>query len=241
MAYKVCPACAEEVQARAKKCKHCGENLSEVASRRSLGEVLGIGCAALFALSAFVTCFADPQPHRRAAPTSTSSSAPAEDLSRVREEAAERAAEAAAQRERDAAEARPKLKVLSYQWGREYGYITLEGEVKNLSDEPLDGLQADDFDAVFIPGGHGTMFDFPGNLDIGRLLAKFHDAGKSIASVRAAPESPVELLALNRDDFQKLIAESPLTAESLGRIVQNRLQENKSVDRRGGLRLWPFK
>lgn len=65
--------------------------------------------------------------------------------------------------------------------------------------------------------------------------------GKSIASVRAAPEGPVELLALNRDDFQKLIVESPLTAEALGRIVQNRLQENKSVDRRGGLRLWPFK
>ena len=64
--------------------------------------------------------------------------------------------------------------------------------------------------------------------------------GKSIASVRAAPESPVELLVLSRDAFCQLLKESPLTEEALGRIVQSRLQENKSTDRRGA-RWWPFK
>jgi|GEM_PF-2855475 len=63
--------------------------------------------------------------------------------------------------------------------------------------------------------------------------------GKSIAAVRAAPESPVEVLLLPRDEFCQLLKESPLTEESLGRIVQSRLQENKSTDRRVK-RWWPF-
>jgi putative ABC transport system ATP-binding protein len=58
--------------------------------------------------------------------------------------------------------------------------------------------------------------------------------GKSIASVRAVVDGPAELLALQRDDFHNLLKESPLTEEALGRIVQQRLAENKSVDRRGG-------
>lgn len=64
--------------------------------------------------------------------------------------------------------------------------------------------------------------------------------GKSIAAVRAAPDSTVDLLALSRDAFCQLLKESPLTEEALGRIVQSRLQENKSTDRRG-TRWWPFK
>ncbi len=64
--------------------------------------------------------------------------------------------------------------------------------------------------------------------------------GKSIAAVRAAPDSPVDLLTLPRDEFCRLLKESPLTEEALGRIVQSRLQENKSTDRRG-VRWWPFK
>jgi ABC-type lipoprotein export system ATPase subunit len=57
--------------------------------------------------------------------------------------------------------------------------------------------------------------------------------GKAIASVRAVADSPVELLALKRDDFHNLLKESPLTEEALGQIVQQRLEENKSKDRRG--------
>ena len=77
--------------------------------------------------------------------------------------------------------------------------------------EVLDGLQADGFDAVFIPGGHGTMFDFPGNLDIGRLLAKFHDAGKSIASVCHGPAAFVGVM---RTDGRPLVEGYTLTAFS---------------------------
>lgn len=55
--------------------------------------------------------------------------------------------------------------------------------------------------------------------------------GKSIASVRAAAAGPVELLALHRDAFLPLLTASPLTEEALARIVQHRLEENRSVRR----------
>jgi len=53
--------------------------------------------------------------------------------------------------------------------------------------QPLEGLRADDYGAVFIPGGHGTMFDFPDNPVLGALLADFHAQGKPIASVCHGP------------------------------------------------------
>jgi len=56
--------------------------------------------------------------------------------------------------------------------------------------------------------------------------------GKSIACIRAAPEEPVELAALHRDQFVALLRESPLTEETLGKLVQTRLNENRTADRR---------
>lgn len=151
MSYKVCPACAETVQAKAVKCKHCGEDLSSVSARYSVGDRLRMGCAALFAISVFPMCFVgDARPRGERSPSSASASAATSTSTvDVREEAAARAAAAVQQRERLAqqrrdaeAAARPKLKCLAYTWSREYGYITLEGQVKNLTDEPIDGLQA---------------------------------------------------------------------------------------------------
>jgi ABC-type lipoprotein export system ATPase subunit len=56
--------------------------------------------------------------------------------------------------------------------------------------------------------------------------------GKSIACIRAASEEPVELIALPRDHFVALLRESPLTEETLGKLVQIRLKENRTADRR---------
>jgi len=53
--------------------------------------------------------------------------------------------------------------------------------------------------------------------------------GKSIASVRAGTDGPVELLALEHSEFLPLIKESPLTEETLGHIIQHRLAENRAV------------
>ncbi len=56
--------------------------------------------------------------------------------------------------------------------------------------------------------------------------------GKSIANVRAASNNPVEVLTLPREDFLRVIHESPITAEALGEIVQKRLDEQRVADRR---------
>ncbi len=58
--------------------------------------------------------------------------------------------------------------------------------------------------------------------------------GESIACIRAAADGPVELAALHRDPFIKLLGDSPLTEEMIGRIVQVRLEENRAADHRKG-------
>jgi CRP-like cAMP-binding protein len=56
--------------------------------------------------------------------------------------------------------------------------------------------------------------------------------GRSIASVRASIDGPVDLLALSRVDFKWLMAESPLTEDAISKMVQDRLEERKQADRR---------
>jgi ABC-type lipoprotein export system ATPase subunit len=56
--------------------------------------------------------------------------------------------------------------------------------------------------------------------------------GKSIACIRAAADGPVELISLHRNDFVELLGKSPLTEESITKLVQLRLEENRSADRR---------
>jgi putative intracellular protease/amidase len=76
---------------------------------------------------------------------------------------------------------------------------------------PLDGLSAGDYAAVFIPGGHGTMFDFPDNPKLAALLADFHAQGKAIASVC---HGPAAFVGVTRADGRPLVEGYTLTAFS---------------------------
>lgn len=51
----------------------------------------------------------------------------------------------------------------------------------------LAGIRAQDYDAVFYPGGHGPLWDLYDNADSIRLLEEFVAAGKPIAAVCHAP------------------------------------------------------
>jgi ABC-type methionine transport system ATPase subunit len=53
--------------------------------------------------------------------------------------------------------------------------------------------------------------------------------GKSIACVRASQDEPVEVLTYPRQDFLRIIEESPITAEALGKIVEARLSEHRAA------------
>lgn len=57
----------------------------------------------------------------------------------------------------------------------------------------LTDLSADDFDAVFYPGGHGPMWDMPDNPMSIALIEAFIKAGKPVAAVCHAPAALVNV------------------------------------------------
>jgi len=90
----------------------------------------------------------------------------------------------------------------------------------------LQGRSREDTEVARLGAG-----DFFGEIELLR-------GGKSIASVRAAPESPVELQALTRADFNQMLTDSPLTQDAISNVVQERLRDHKVADRRRKWRLF---
>lgn len=66
----------------------------------------------------------------------------------------------------------------------------------------LADISADDFDAVFFPGGHGPMWDLPDNAASIALIESFVKAGKPVAAVCHAP---VALVNARGKDGQYLV------------------------------------
>jgi ABC-type lipoprotein export system ATPase subunit len=60
--------------------------------------------------------------------------------------------------------------------------------------------------------------------------------GKSLASVRASGQEPVEILTIKRDDFLRVIEESPITADALGKVIQQRMEAYRLADGRNPIR-----
>ena len=71
------------------------------------------------------------------------------------------------------------------------------------------------------------------NLNKGEFFGEMEllNGGKSIANVRAGSQ-PVETVIIPRADFMRVINESPITAEAIGKIVQKRLDEHRIADHR---------
>lgn len=55
----------------------------------------------------------------------------------------------------------------------------------------LSDVDTGGFDAVFFPGGHGTMWDLPENEHVGRTVAEFLAAGKPVGAVCHGPAALV--------------------------------------------------
>ena len=104
----------------------------------------------------------------------------------------------------------------------DYFFMIERGEV----DIVLQGKRRDDTLLARLDAG-----DFFGEVELIR-------GGKSIANVRAASDGSLELLALSRLDFNQMLDESPLTQEAISKVVQERLKEHKTADRRGKWRLF---
>lgn len=48
-------------------------------------------------------------------------------------------------------------------------------------------VAAEDYDALFLPGGHGPMEDLADNPALGRVLTAAYDAGKPVAALCHGP------------------------------------------------------
>jgi putative intracellular protease/amidase/sugar lactone lactonase YvrE len=87
----------------------------------------------------------------------------------------------------------------------------------------LSDVTATEFDAIFLPGGHGPMFDLPDNLDLQRLLREFHDAGKMIAAVC---HGPAGLVGATLADGTPLVKGKVLTSYTNAEEVAAKLDQD---------------
>ena len=78
--------------------------------------------------------------------------------------------------------------------------LTAEAEAKwaeairELDDTaPVESLDADGFDALFLPGGHGTMFDLPDNGKLQSLIRELFESGRPIGAVCHGPAGLVHV------------------------------------------------
>jgi putative intracellular protease/amidase len=73
----------------------------------------------------------------------------------------------------------------------------------------FDTLTADDFDMVLLTGGHGAMWDFPGNAPLKQLLEDFSRQGKPIGAIS---HGVAALVNLQDDSGGSLMKGRKLTA-----------------------------
>ncbi|MFO7264510.1 MAG: glutamine amidotransferase [Bacillaceae bacterium G1] len=58
---------------------------------------------------------------------------------------------------------------------------------------PLSDVSAEGFDALFLPGGHGTMFDFPDNEVLQTRVREFFESNRVVAAVCHGPSGLVNV------------------------------------------------
>ena len=60
-------------------------------------------------------------------------------------------------------------------------------------------MQMDDYDAIYLTGGHGVMFDFTDCTDLAKLIAEFYENNKLVAAVCHGPSGLVNVKLSNGD------------------------------------------
>lgn len=106
----------------------------------------------------------------------------------------------------------------------------------------LEDVVAEDYDAVFVPGGHGPMEDLAVSAELGRVLVTMLDADRVVSSVC---HGPAGLLPAVREDGSWLFAGREVTAftneeetqaglaDKAPWLLENRMREAGGVFRSG--------
>jgi putative intracellular protease/amidase len=76
----------------------------------------------------------------------------------------------------------------------EVGRFLRDPDVERLlaTTTPIAAVEEAGLDAVFLPGGHGVMWDFPGDAALARMVGALFDAGKPVAAVCHGPAGLVD-------------------------------------------------
>lgn len=69
--------------------------------------------------------------------------------------------------------------------------------------EHINDQNPEDFDGIFLPGGHGTMFDLPDNTKLQELIRSIYEADKPVAAVCHGPAGLVGVKLSNGDPLVK--------------------------------------
>jgi putative intracellular protease/amidase len=117
---------------------------------------------------------------------------------------------------------------------------TAQAELANT--KKLADVSADDFDAIFYPGGHGPMWDMPDNATSIALIEAFVKADKPVGAVCHAP---VALINVRENDGKYLIQGKRVTGFSNAEenivgltafvpfLLEDRLKEHGGVYSKG--------
>ncbi|MDP1544875.1 MAG: ATP-binding cassette domain-containing protein [Anaerolineales bacterium] len=109
----------------------------------------------------------------------------------------------------------PHETILSHEAHVDYFFMIRAGEVEAVLQKPRSK------EIILSKLGKNEFF---GEVELLR-------GGKAIANVRAGGQ-PVETLMIPRADFIRVMEQSPVTAEAVGKIVQKRLEEHRMADPR---------
>ena len=90
--------------------------------------------------------------------------------------------------------------------------------MNRLLDTPkVESARADDYDALYMTGGHGVCFDFPNSPALARLTATMFEAGKVVSAVC---HGPAGLLEVKLSSGEYLIAGQNVTGFSWNEEVK---------------------
>lgn len=118
----------------------------------------------------------------------------------------------------------PHIANASGLWGKitnrykDHSFSQILRETKSLAE-----VNIDDYEAIYLTGGHGVMFDYPENKKLASLIAEFYESGKIVSAVC---HGPAGLLDVTLSDGKHLVDGKEVTAyswleEKLARIHKN--------------------
>jgi putative intracellular protease/amidase len=67
--------------------------------------------------------------------------------------------------------------------GTETGYVDRDFMDLRKDTEKVSDVQLEDYDAIYLTGGHGVMFVFTESKDLADFIAKFDETGKAVSAV----------------------------------------------------------